>query len=167
MRVPDSRSQTATVWSSDPETMRRPSGLTATELTDFLVSGELVDAGAGVEVPDRDGLVVGPGDDAPSVGAHRHGIHPTWWPVRMRMRAGDSLRVRQRSRRAGRASLVEPFLGFFGEGCCPNVTLERGFAGQTHSAHVSSPNRGAYGLRVGRFGATRRSFGECRRPPSP
>jgi hypothetical protein len=31
--VPVSRSQTATVLSSDPEAMRRPSGLTATELT--------------------------------------------------------------------------------------------------------------------------------------
>ena len=31
--VPVSRSQTATVLSRDPETMRRPSGLTATEFT--------------------------------------------------------------------------------------------------------------------------------------
>ena len=60
IRVPASRSQTATVLSSDPETMRRPSGLTATEFTAILVSGERVDLGAGVEVPDRHGFVVGP-----------------------------------------------------------------------------------------------------------
>ena len=77
MRAPDSRSQTATVLSSDPETMRRPSGLTATELT------------------------------------------PPWCPVRRRTRAGDSLRVRQRSRRQGSCQLAKPLLGCFGQGRHP------------------------------------------------
>ncbi len=54
--MPVSRSQTATVLSSDPETMRRPSGLTATEFTAVLMPGEPVDLGAGFEVPDRHGL---------------------------------------------------------------------------------------------------------------
>ena len=57
--------------------MRRPSGLTATELTASWCPGELVDAVAGLEVPDRHGVVPGPGDDASSVGAHRHGTHRT------------------------------------------------------------------------------------------
>ena len=76
-RCPVSRSQTATVLSSDPETMCRPSGLTATELTAPWCPVELVEPCAGLEVPDRHGLVVGAGDDASAVGAHRHGTHPT------------------------------------------------------------------------------------------
>ena len=93
--VPDSRSQTATVWSSDPETMRRPSGLTATERHPILVPGELADAGAGLEVPDRHGVVVGPRDDAPSVGAHRHGIHRILVPGEL-VDAGAGLEVPDR-----------------------------------------------------------------------
>ena len=42
--------------------------------------GELVDLGAGLEVPDHHGLVIGPGDDAAAVGAHRHRPHPTLVP---------------------------------------------------------------------------------------
>ena len=64
----------------DPETMRRPSGLTATDSHRILVPGELVDAGAGLEVPDRHGVVVGPRDDASAVGAHRHGTHRILMP---------------------------------------------------------------------------------------
>ena len=39
-----------------------------------------MDESAGVEVPDRHGAVVGPRDDASSVGAHRHGPHPSLVP---------------------------------------------------------------------------------------
>ena len=60
--------------------MRRPSGLTATEFTAALMPGEPVDWRAGLEVPDRHGLVIGPRDDASPVGAHRHGPHPTLMP---------------------------------------------------------------------------------------
>ena len=49
------RSQTATVWSSEPVTTCRPSGLTATARHRTLVPGELAEPLAGGEVPDRHG----------------------------------------------------------------------------------------------------------------
>ena len=55
------------------ETMRRPSGLTATTIHRTLMPREPVDRRAGFEVPDHHGFVLGPGDDASPVGAHRHG----------------------------------------------------------------------------------------------
>jgi len=41
------------------------------------IEGQSREALSRIEVPDRHGVVLGPRDDAPAVGAHRHGPHPT------------------------------------------------------------------------------------------
>ncbi len=61
--------------------MRRPSGLTATEFITSRCPSRVWIRVTGFEVPDRHGVVVGPGDDASPVGAHRHGTHRIMVPV--------------------------------------------------------------------------------------
>ena len=70
--------------------MRRPSGLTATDVTESLVTGELVDAGAGLEVPDRHGLVVDPETMRRPSGLTATEFTQSWCPESRWMRAPES-----------------------------------------------------------------------------
>ncbi len=69
-----------------------------------LVPVERVELCRCIQVPDRHGVVEGSRDDAGPSWLTATEFTPPWCPVRMRMRAGDSRTVRQRSRRPGRAS---------------------------------------------------------------
>ena len=62
-------SQTRTVPSPDPLTMRRPWGSKATLMTHRLVPAEAVQLGAGVGVPDPHRPVIRPADDVPALGS--------------------------------------------------------------------------------------------------
>ncbi len=81
---PLSTSHTFSVWSSDAETARRPSRLTATPRTDTSVALEGTQLAPALHIPHLQRVVPRRGDRPPPVPAHRHATDDTVWPFRVR-----------------------------------------------------------------------------------
>ncbi len=77
--------------------------------------GEPVDWRAGLEVPDRHGVVLGPRDDASAVGAHRHGTHPTLMPGENSHEGGGFTQGSPAEDKCGTSEFGELAFGFFGQ----------------------------------------------------